>query len=471
MSANNDPSVGTAQPRAGALQHHGNASTPLEGSGYVQELDRRLGIGHLVVYGMVFMVPTAPFAVYGYVAHAGYGMVPLVYLVGIVAMFFTALSYKQLSGVFPFAGSVYSYVQRGLHPYAGFIAGWMILADYLLLPGLLYAFSASWLQGLVPSVPGYVWIIAFVAFNTLINIIGVKLQARTSFLLLSIELVALAIFIVIALKFVLIDGHGAGGWSIKPFYQPEHLNWSFIATATSIAALSFLGFDAISTLAEEVRNPEKTVGTATVVTLLLLGSIFILQTYVAALAYPDYQSLDQQLGFFDIARHVGGPWLSALLIVVSVIATGIANALAAQSAIGRVLYAMGRDGTLPFAGFLAQVHPRFKTPVNSMLLVGVISALVGICIPEEMIIKLVNFGALTAFMLLNVTVVVLFYFRKKMYRNFFKYLLFPLLGLAVVAFVWSGYDKVTFIFGGVWLIVGLAINYFVHPKSGLLAPI
>ncbi|MGH8118844.1 MAG: APC family permease, partial [Rhodanobacteraceae bacterium] len=124
-------------------------------------LNRALGLRHLVVYGMIFMVPIAPMALYGFVAQESHGMVPLVYLIGVVAMLFTALSYKRLSGVFPVAGSVYSYVQRGWHPYLGFLAGWMILADYLLVPALLYAFSATWLRGLLPAVPAWPWVLAF----------------------------------------------------------------------------------------------------------------------------------------------------------------------------------------------------------------------------------------------------------------------------------------------------------------------
>lgn len=423
-------------------------------------LDRALGLRQLVVYGMIFMVPIAPMAVYGFVAQESHGMVPLVYLVGVVAMLFTALSYRRLSGEFPVAGSVYAYVQRGWHPYLGFLAGWMILADYLLVPGLLYAFSASWLHGLAPMVPAWLWVLAFVAVNTVVNIIGIKLQARAHFLLLCVEVVALAIFLVLAIHYVFIAGEGAGGWSSSPFFQPRHLNRDFIATATSIAVLSFLGFDAISTLAEEVREPRRTVGNATVLALLLLGVIFIAQTYVAALAHPDYRSLDAQLGFFDIAREVGGAWLYLLLIIVNVIATGIANALSAQLAISRILYSMGRDRALPGSEFLSRVDHRFKTPMNATLLVAVLSIALALLMPEEVILKLVNFGALTAFMLLNVTVFVFFYLKQQRYRHVFSYLLFPALGLIIVAFVWSGFDRTTFLFGGAWLLVGAALGAF-----------
>jgi len=243
-----------------------------------------------------------------------------------------------------------------------------------------------------------------------------------------------------------------------------------IATATSIAVLSFLGFDAISTLAEETKNPRKTVGNATVLALLVLGVIFIAQTYLAALSHPDYHSLSADLGFFEIGREVGGPWLYLLLIIVNVIATGIANALSAQLAISRILYSMGRDRALPGSAFLAHVHPQLKTPVNATLLVAGLSIVLALLVPEEVILKLVNFGALTAFMLLNLTVFVFFYLKQKRHRNIFSYLVFPALGLVIVGFVWSGFDRTTFLFGGVWLLFGLTLGAFKYKNFRSFEP-
>ena len=438
-----------------------------EDSGYRQELERSLSLRHLLVYGMVFLVPIAPMAVFGFVSRDSYGMVPLVYLVGVVAMLFTALSYKQLSGEFPLAGSVYSYVRRGLHPYLGFIAGWMILADYLLLPALAYLLSATWLHGLIPGIPAFVWVFVFAILNTVTNIFGIRFQARSNFVLLGLELLVLAIFIGVAIDFVFIQGHGAGGWSITPWFQPAHFNWSFVAAATSVAVLSFLGFDAISTLAEEVKNPRKTVGNATVLSLLLLGGIFMFETYIAALAHPDYTTLDEATAFFQIGREIGGQSLYALLIIVNVIAVGLANSLAAQSAISRVLYSMGRDRILPYSAFLSRINPRFKTPVNAIVLVSVLSVVLALTVSEETLITLVNFGALTAFMLLNITVFVYFYLKKRRHRGVFRYLLFPLAGLVIVAFVWSGFSRVTFAFGGAWLLVGLILGAFKGRRAAL----
>jgi amino acid transporter len=431
-------------------------------------LHRTLGQGNLVVYGMIFMVPIAPMAVYGFVSRESFGMVPLVYLVGVIAMVFTALSYRQLSREFPVTGSVYAYVRRGLHPYAGFIAGWMILADYLLVPALIYALSAQWLVGLVPGVPAYVWIFAFVIINSAVNIFGIKLQARANFGLLFVELAALLTFVVLAVDFVFVHGHGSGGFSIKPFYQPAHFNWDFIATATTIAALSFLGFDGISTLAEEAKDPRRTIGNATLIALVLLGSIFVLETYLAALVHPDYQSLDPELGFFQIGRQVGGQPLYVLLIVVNVVAAGVADALVAQSAIARILYSMGRDRTLPYSGFLARIHAGFRTPVNAILLVAVVSVILALWVPGEALIKLVNFGALSAFLLLNITVFEYFFIKQKRHKQFFRYLVFPLIGFLIIAFVWTGFDWATYLFGGLWLLAGLILGA-IRRKSWTLA--
>ena len=427
---------------------------------YQQELNRVLGFKDLLIYGMVFMVPIAPMSVYGLVSQQSYGMVPLVYLVGIIAMVFTALSYSQMSREFPVAGSVYSYVQRGLNPHIGFLAGWMILVDYILAPALLYAFSGVWLHSMVPSVPPFVWVLVFVLFNTFVNARGVQLAAKTNFILLGIELLSLLVFIGYGIKFVFVDHLGTGGFSMTPLFQAKHVNGGFVATATSIAVLSFLGFDGISTLSEETKNPKKTVGRATVAALIILGLIFMLETYMAALIHPHYKGLDPDMGFFNIAREAGGSFLYYMLIIVNIVACGIANALAAQSAISRILYSMSRDKLLPGSGFLGKIHPKYKTPFNATVFVGVISILVAKFLGLETIIKFVNFGALTSFMLLNITVFTYFYIKKKErgFGAFVKYVLCPLIGFGIIAYVWSGFDKITFYVGFGWLFIGIIVG-------------
>ncbi|WP_082129756.1 APC family permease [Aneurinibacillus tyrosinisolvens] len=453
--ANAHLETGRIQSPAEAKRHTADGA-----GGYKQELNRTLTFKDLLIYGMVFMVPVAPMSVYGLVSQQSFGMVPLVYLVGIIAMVFTALSYSRMSKEFPVAGSVYSYVQRGLNAHVGFVSGWMILVDYILAPALLYAFSGMWMNMIFPSVPTFIWVLLFVSFNTLVNARGVTLAARTNFILLGIEILALLVFIGFGIKFVFVDGLGVGGFSLAPLYQPEHLNLGFIATATSIAVLSFLGFDGISTLAEETKNPQRTVGRATVAALVILGLIFMVETYIAALIHPQYKGLNPDMGFFDIAREAGGPVLYYSLIIVNVVAAGIANALAAQSAISRILYSMSRDKLLPFSGFLGKIHPKYQTPFNATLFVGAISIIVSLTLSIETIIKFVNFGALTSFMVLNLTVFVYFFLKKKErgIQAVIKYIVLPLLGFIIIAYVWSGFDKMTFIAGFSWMALGIIVG-------------
>lgn len=436
-----------------------NGST-LTNLGYKQELKRTLTMKDLIIYGLITMLPIAPIQVYGMIAHESSGMVPLVYLIGIVAMVFTALSYSQMSKEFPIAGSVYSYVQRGLNPHVGFATGWLIAVDYIMGPALLASFSAMWLNSIIPAIPTFVLILLFLLINTFINARGISLTARTNKVFLTLEIGVLLIFIACTIKFIFIDGHGTGGLSLTPLFQADKINLQFLASAASIAVLGFLGFDVISTLSEEVENPRKTVGRATVFSLVTIGLIFMVQTYLASLAHPNYTDLDPDMAYFDIAREVGGDFLYYLFIIIAVAAVGIANALAIQSAIARIIYSMSRDNLLPFAGILGKIHPVYKTPFNATIFVGIISFFVALFVSIETIIKLVNFGALTSFMMLNLTVFIYFIFKKKQrdLKGLLVYGLLPVLGFSIIFFVWSGFDTMTYVVGGSWLAAGIILG-------------
>ena len=232
--------------------------------GYRSELRRSLSLVDLLVYGLVFIVPIAPFAIFGIVFNASKGMVPLTYLIGLVAMMFTALSYREMSRAFPIAGSVYAYAGRGISPTAGFLAGWAILLDYLLIPTLCYVIGAAAMRSIVPQIPQPVWVIAFVVFNTAINLRGIETTARASKMFLVGELIVLAVFVVLGAIAVTRGVNGAH-WSIAPFFAPQVFHVGLIFNALSVAVLSFLGFDAISTLAEEAKGGVRVVGQATMI--------------------------------------------------------------------------------------------------------------------------------------------------------------------------------------------------------------
>ncbi|WP_067925483.1 APC family permease [Alicyclobacillus shizuokensis] len=426
----------------------------VEQYGYKQELKRSLSFWDLVVYGLIFMVPIAPMGIYGQVVQTANGMVVFAYFIGLVGMIFTAYSYARMSEAFPVSGSAYAYVQRGWNPYIGFFAGWMILLDYILIPSLLYLVSASWLGELVPDVPTWVWIVVFVAINTVINVLGIQLTSRANWVILVFELITFALFCIMAFVYVA-SGQGHTAFTAAPLLRPHAFSWSMVGAATSIAVLSFLGFDGISTLSEETRGGRRTVGRATVTALVVVAVLFMLLTYLAASAYPDFRHFpDPDVAFYFVAERVGGTWLKVLCLVATVIAWGIANALAAQAAISRLLFSMGRDRVLP--SFLAKVHPRYKTPYTSTLLVAVVSIAVSVSSSIGQLSSLVNFGALTTFLLLNLTVMI-YHFIKRRSGRWFAHLVMPLLGFAVLLYVWLNFDRFTLRLGAAWAIVGVIV--------------
>ena len=432
----------------------------LEQFGYEDQLDRALTLSDLVVYGMIFMVPIAPFAVFGFAWQDAKGMVALAYLIGMVGMLFTALSYAAMSQAFPLAGSVYAYVQRGLHESAGFLAGWLILLDYILIPSLLYLFSAVALQPLLPAVPGWVWLVAFVSFNAAANLIGVRFTARLYRGLLVAELLTLALFVICG-ALALHRGLGAGRLTLAPLYDAHNFSLATVAGATSIAVLSFLGFDGISTLSEESAGARNAVARATVLALVLIGALFMLQTWIAADLGRGMQFSSAETAFYDIAARAGGAPLRLISILAIVISFGIANAMAAQAAVSRVLFAMARDRRLP--AVLAAVHPRFKTPYVSTLLVAGISLLVGLFFASRIddLTRVVNFGALTSFALLHLAVIYHHLVRQRT-GAWLRHLVFPLIGFAVILYVLSGMDRTAKVLGGCWLAAGI-LYYLILP--------
>jgi amino acid transporter len=425
----------------------------LEQFGYRQELRRALSTRDLIVYGMIFMVPIAPQAVYGFVWDASKGMVPLAYLLGLVGMFFTAMSYAAMSRAFPVAGSVYAYAQRGLHETAGFFAGWLILLDYLLIPALLYLISAVALQPLLPGVPQWAWLIGFITFNAIVNLIGIQFTAGVNRYMLILELLTLALFLGFGLA-ALYGGAGAGRLTLTPLYNPRVFSLATVAGATSIAVLSFLGFDGISTLAEESRDGPNAVARATLLSLLLVGALFMLQTWLATDLAQGMTFSSAATAFYEICERAVGPWLRLVTILANVLASGIANAMVAQAAVSRILYSMARDGKMPAA--LAKIHPRFRTPYVSTIVVAVMGLAVGLLFADHIddLASVVNFGALCSFLLLHLAVVHHYLIRQRS-GQWLRHLLFPLLGFLVIAYVLYEMDRSAKIMGGCWIAIGV----------------
>lgn len=443
--------------------------TTLDRFGYTEQLSRALSTRDLVVYGMIFMVPIAPFSVFGFVWTDAKGMVPLAYLLGLVGMFFTALSYAAMSRAFPLAGSVYTYAQRGLSEFAGFFSGWLILLDYILVPALLYLFSAVALRPVLPGVPDWIWLLGFITFNAAVNLVGVQLTARVNRFMLIMELATLALFVVCG-ALALHRGLGSGGLTVQPFYDPEVFSLATVAGATSIAVLSFLGFDGVSTLAEESRGGRDAVGRATILALVLVGALFMLQTWIASDLAHGMRFAAADTAFYEIAERAGGSWLRLVTVIAVVLASAIANAMAAQAAVSRILFAMARDGKLP--AILAKIHPRFKTPYVSTLAVAAISLACGLAFSDRIddLSKIVNFGALTGFLLLHLSVINHFFIRERS-GDWLRHVVCPLAGLLVIGYVLYEMDSAAKLLGAAWIGIGvvyyLVLNFFLKKDTAL----
>ncbi|MCW2677789.1 MAG: putative transporter [Modestobacter sp.] len=443
----------------------GQGTPGVEAFGYRQELKRSLSFSDLLVYGLVFMVPIAPFGIFGSVFSGSGGMIALAYAIGMLAMAFTAASYSQMSRAFPMAGSVYTYAGRGIAQPVGFLAGWMILLDYVLVPGLLYLIAGVAMNSIVTGIPVWLWVAAFVVLNTVVNYLGIEFTARINKIMLVAELVVLAIFLVIGVV-ALASGKSTDS-ALHPIYNSDTFSFGLVFGAVSIAVLSFLGFDGISTLAEENRDSARSIGKSMIAALILAGTLFIVQTWIAALLVPDPSGLIANgdpggTAFYDAAENAGGHWLSVLTAVATAIAWGFANSLVAQAATSRLLFAMARDRQLP--AFLAKVDAVRRVPVNATLLVAVVSLALGIYMSTRedgisLLSTLVNFGALFAFLLLHVSVVVHYVVRKKS-RDWWRHLVVPVIGFAILAYVVVNAQVAAQRLGFVWLGIGIVLLVF-----------
>ena len=436
----------------------------LESFGYTQELNRSVSTVDLLVYGLVFMVPIAPWAIFGTVYNSASGMVPLVYVIGLVAMIFTALAYAQMAKSFPLAGSVFSYVGRGIHPSLGFFAGWAILLDYLLVPTLLYVFAAESMVGLFPDTPRWLWAIVFVVVNTIINLAGISLLKFANRVFLAIELIFVVIFVVIAVR--AINGQSLPNveWSTLPIWNSSTVTAPLIASALSIAVLSFLGFDGISTLAEESTGRKNPAGRAMIIALFVVAFLFVTQTWLASLLAGGRESFsDDDAGnaFFTLVQAASNTgWMNAFFAV-NVMAVGFANAMAAQAATSRLLYSMSRDRQLP--AFLSRISNR-KVPIAATLVVSALSVVLVLFFVGQigLISSLVNFGALFGFCLLHVSVVWYYVVRQRS-KNYLLHLVVPTLGFLIIGYVLFNADSLAKIGGLVWLVIGaivFGINVF-----------
>ena len=439
------------------------ASVAIDGNARAPKLKRSLGYWDLVQYGLAYIAPFAPLSTLGFVWNESNGLIVLAYILGAVCMYFTAQSYATMTETLPSAGSVYGFARHSLGAFPGFIAGWMILLDYLLIPAFVYVLIAVALESLLPGVDRGVWILSMVAMTTCVNWFGITVTSRANFIAVGLQVIILVGFLILGV-IALYGGKGNGALTLKPVFDAATFDAGKIFSATSICIMSFLGFDAVSTLAEEVEGGDRrVVGRAIIATLVLAAIFFVAVTWVLGNLLPGIVIKDQAAAIYELAAWATGPWTAVVLAWAYAGIVGLSNALPMQVGVARVVFAMGRDRQLP--GVLARVHPRYHTPYMGMLVTAALSLAVALYMKNRLddLASIVNFGALSGFLFLHVSVLVYFGIKRRSV-SVMRHWVVPICGIIVVLAVFSGMSALAVKVGTVWLVIGLAYGMVLKAK-------
>jgi putrescine importer len=433
------------------------------------KLKRSLKLWQVVIMGLAYMTPMVVFDTFGIVSGETNGHVPAAYVIALVGMLFTAVSYGKLVRVFPQAGSAYTYTQKAMNRHLGFLVGWSSLLDYLFLPMVNALLTKLYLNALFPSVPDFIWVLLFVGIVTLLNLRSVNVLANFNTLFVLVQILIMVVFIILVIK-GLNAGEGTGTvFSMQPFFV-EGMNIPILITGATILCFSFLGFDAVTTLSEETPNPQKTIPKAILLTALWGGVIFITTSFFIQSFFPDNSRfVDSEAALPEIALYVGGKLFQSIFLCTTFVNT-LASGLASHASVSRLLYVMGRDKVFPEKWF-GYVHPKWRTPAINVLIVGVIS-LSAWFFDLVTATSLINFGALMAFTFVNLSVVSHFAVREKMHRTpkgFFDYVIMPLIGAGLVGVLWINLELSSLIMGAGWFLIGLVYLVFLT-KAFRVAP-
>ncbi len=409
-------------------------------------LHRSLGLPQLVIMGIIMIQPTAPMPLFGVVFNEAQGHVVSAVLVAMVAMLFTAISYGRMARAYPSAGSAYTYVGQELHPAAGFLTGWCMLMDYVLNPVICTIWCSKAAGNVLPSVPYALWAIFFAGLFTILNIRKIEASAKTNSLLAAAMGVVIVAMLVASAKFF------PGADLAKPFYDPNTFTWNTFSTGTSLAVLTYIGFDGISTLSEEVKDPRRNILWGTVLTCLIIGVLSAIESYAAQIVWPTGMAFpDVDTAYVHVAGRAGGPWLFQAVNLTLLVAT-IGSGSGAVMAGARLMYGMGRDHALP-QRFFGDLHTQTLVPRNNVLLIGALSLAGAFVMSYQLGAELLNFGAFIGFMGVNLSAVLRYYVRAE--RKQLTHLVPPVLGFLICLYLWISLSPFAKMAGGGWLVVGL----------------
>ncbi len=413
-------------------------------------LRRALTVWDLVFYGLIVIQPTAPMPLFGVVSQEARGHVVTAILIAMIAMLLTAVSYGRMARVYPSAGSAYAYVSGEFGGFLGYLTGWGIVLDYLLNPLICTIWCSKAASNVVP-IPYPIWVVFFALLFTLLNLRGIEASASTN-RWLTIGMSAVVVYMLIVMARYLLGAPLGPGALTKPFYDPANFSLHAVFTGTSIAALTYIGFDSISTLSEEVVDPKKNILRATVLVCLATGVFSAVEVYAGQLVWPDfhhYPDLDTAYSF--VAGRAGGIVLFHIVNATLLVAT-IGSGMGSQLGAARLLYGMGRDNALP-AGFFGHVDSKKNIPNYNVMFSGAIALIGALLISYQLGAELLNFGAFLAFTGVNAATFMHYFVRGR--NRSWSYLVLPLAGCAVCLYIWSSLRWQARLVGFTWLCLGV----------------
>jgi len=425
-------------------------------------LKRSLTLWDLILYGVIVIQPVAPMSIFGVLSDRGHGHVVTTILIAMVAMLFTAISYGRMARAYPSAGSAFTYVGQEINPALGYVTGWSMVMDYMLNPMICTIWCSQQAHVFAPAIPYGGWALFFAGIFTFLNVQGVKTSARVNTGLATGMGVIVAIFFVAAARYIFGMPHDGAAFFRHPFYDPQLFNAKAVLGATSVAVLTYIGFDGISTLSEEAENPRRNILLATVLTCLVIGLLSAMEVYAAQLVWPASQPYPNVDTAFT---YVAGRAWQPLFVVLgfTLIVANFGSGLGAQLGAARLLFGMGRSNALP-KSFFGAVDPRHHVPRNNVIFVGVIAlggafllpAIAGEATGFELGANLLNFGAFIAFMGVNAAAFVRYFLRAE--HKTLGNLLPPILGFVICFFLWWNLSTKARIFGTLWMAVGIAVG-------------
>jgi len=417
------------------------------------KLRRTLGLWDLILYGMIVIQPTAPMPVFGIMVQRAHGHAVTTVLIAMVAMLFTAISYGRMARAYPSAGSAFTYVGAEIHPALGYVTGWSMAMDYMLNPIVCTILCSKFAMNFFPDVPYPVFVVLFIALFTGLNLFGIRTSARINDTLAAAMGVVIVIFLAAAARYVLKAPHDGFAFFTRPFYDPQTFSTSAVLGGTSLAVLTYIGFDGISTLSEEAENPRRNILLATVLVCLITGILASVEVYSAQLVWPNSLPFpDVDTAYVSVAGRAAGHWLFILINITLLVAT-VGSGMGSQLGAARLLYGMGRGNAIP-KSFFGAIEPKRRIPRNNVLFVGCFALLGTVFLSFERAAERLNFGALRAFMGVNAASFTRYFLRKK--KRDASNLLVPVCGFLVCLLLWLNLSHPAKLAGVIWMGLGIA---------------